>query len=86
MTAECNQFMLRRIADALGVSVDYFCDARGRNDEIVDAEARNQVDELLKAFADVTDVQTRLECIEYVRARRVDRPRSPSGFSPCQES
>lgn len=77
MTAERNHTTLRRIADVLGLNVEHFLERRHQSEPrhqtkfTKATQAQLEVAELLEAFADVTDIQARRECIEYVRGRQV---------------
>ena len=70
MNDERDPTTLRRIANVLGVSIEYFSERRLRSKFPEEMDTQLQVAELLEAFADITDPQARRECIEYVRGRQ----------------
>lgn len=70
MTDERDRNTLRRIAHALGIAVEDFSTQCAGSDLMEVLAEQLEVNELLRAFANIMDAQVRHECIEYVRARQ----------------
>ena len=58
---------LRRVAQALGVNEDVFCEGDLQHGEAA-VQAWSQEVELLRLFAAIADPEVRRSCLEYVRA------------------